>query len=1331
MDGSDLERLITQCKSSDVDARIDAVTKLQTAFESGIEISDTDTLVTVFKACLRHQNQHLTSATLSALPSLISLLTTRSNHQNSPQTASPTASTSSVSRSSSALDAYTVRQMLLAFLPAGGIIDKLGDKEKIRDKARQSLVLLGGMAFRCGSGSVLGKSRDKGPETPLMIFERLLRELGFGSKVWKVREQTLLTLVNIRRIHHLFPIRAYLPHLVETLEDNDSNVREIAKQSVVELFTGPGVTDAARADLKKEMSKKNVRKSIVEFILAKVLAGGGGLNSPVALSDAGSENGDVPSTAYVPPSIAIANKKPPPTTSSNGASKPSLAVASRPASRAALVSPLPTDSGVIGGSVGGSDVKPVYIASSRDLENEFAAMLKYFEGKETEHNWAAREKSIVRVRGMLKGDAHERFLETFLAGLKDGFLGASFKAAASLRTTVASHACSLYSELATSLGTALDPFCEQLYMHLIRMGSLTKKIIAQQSQATVTTIIVNTSAQPRIIVPLLWNTLQDKAIQTRVYAFGHMKTLLEVHATKSRHTFEAAGSVDILDKCLRKGLTDPNPGVRDISRQAFWTFESIWRDRGRAIFEVQDNVSKKALEKICPNPEALASSSAPTTPKPKKSSVAAAIAASRAKAKAIATAPPTLRHKATSGARSTTSPPANKSRATSPSLSSSTSGGSVRAISPISRVTSTGSPPRARIVSTGALSRSTSSGFIPQRETSRSKSPASPPSPTPDANSRRRISSPLVPSPSNSQSTFKRALQTALPASPPLSYSTLHPSPTPRPKLHDPAPLINRESLSIAGLHADEESLLLASNIPIPDDSDSEMDMDVDGDESINLISFSTPFEVYPPVAKSSGSFSPRSSSSKPGFSNALSTSTNSPPTGILPQPMVEDAMRARAEQAESAAQRLLELVEPDEDLAQTSTLPASLLLGTPEATPRVKTKTAVLGTKVTAVPPKTPVNRSAAILRKAALFQDSPAHNGSSTSVFDMIDSRNNQSDWWIRRMSVVDPIQVRNSGHRSDLRQELSSCIGRLEDGTADVQILKKLAILCKENPVNEPISPISPAFSDPSSPTPAFGASYSLPSLNSDLWTHDKTFDRQLNALTKFLDPSKSSEDLEYGLIVLWEMLENQAPLFEGREADVFSVLLRVRYCGHASVMQATTTFRDALTSRIEPVYGLTTMHACLRSFRDAPIPPSSSVDVRDGTFAFGLTTLGKFMLRLPAEVLEDELPRLRLTLSSALTDKSSDSSIVVREAAAASIIAAQLVIQDETHIFALLDGLPDDKKNLLAYLFDKHSSKDSGPPGQSAVDKLEKEIRRLDNRTSTPPRSVLAPSAFPPH
>ena len=86
------------------------------------------------------------------------------------------------------------------------------------------------------------------------------------------------------------------------------------------------------------------------------------------------------------------------------------------------------------------------------------------------------------------------------------------------------------------------------------------------------------------------------------------------------------------------------------------------------------------------------------------------------------------------------------------------------------------------------------------------------------------------------------------------------------------------------------------------------------------------------------------------------------------------------------------------------------------------------------------------------------------------------------------------------------------------------------------------------------------------------------------------------------------------------------------GRVQVMQATNLFRDTLTSRIEPVYGLTTLHAALRSFKDAPLSPGATTEIRDGTYAFGLIALGKFFLRLPAEVLEEELPRLRSTLIS---------------------------------------------------------------------------------------------------
>ena len=81
-----------------------------------------------------------------------------------------------------------------------------------------------------------------------------------------------------------------------------------------------------------------------------------------------------------------------------------------------------------------------------------------------------------------------------------------------------------------------------------------------------------------------------------------------------------------------------------------------------------------------------------------------------------------------------------------------------------------------------------------------------------------------------------------------------------------------------------------------------------------------------------------------------------------------------------------------------------------------------------------------------------------------------------------------------------------------------------------------------------------------------------------------------------------------------------------------MQATFTIRDAVATRVEPVYGLTTMHAILLAFRTEASPATAAATTKASTFAFGLIALGKFILRLPAEILEEELPRLKATIIS---------------------------------------------------------------------------------------------------
>ncbi len=68
---------------------------------------------------------------------------------------------------------------------------------------------------------------------------------------------------------------------------------------------------------------------------------------------------------------------------------------------------------------------------------------------------------------------------------------------------------------------------------------------------------------------------------------------------------------------------------------------------------------------------------------------------------------------------------------------------------------------------------------------------------------------------------------------------------------------------------------------------------------------------------------------------------------------------------------------------------------------------------------------------------------------------------------------------------------------------------------------------------------------------------------------------------------------------------------------------------LTSKLEPVYGLTTIHASLKGFHMAEPSSTADAEVKAATYAFGLIALGKFILRLPAEVAEEELPRMKIT------------------------------------------------------------------------------------------------------
>jgi CLIP-associating protein 1/2 len=222
-----------------------------------------------------------------------------------------------------------------------------------------------------------------------------------------------------------------------------------------------------------------------------------------------------------------------------------------------------------------ADIEPLYVHTQRELETKFQDMQQFFEGRETEHNWSPRDKSIRTIRRMLRGNAPEEFHSAFVSNvisMRDNIL----KVANTLRTTMSTNGCQLVQELYRSLGSAVDPMTEIMLQNFIKMSAATKVISGKNADATMETILSNCTFSHRLLHHI-WLTFGEKNMQTRCFAPGWLKVLMKKNATHKAHV-EHAGGIDLIEKCLKKGLEDANPKVRESTRSAFWTFAQIWPD---------------------------------------------------------------------------------------------------------------------------------------------------------------------------------------------------------------------------------------------------------------------------------------------------------------------------------------------------------------------------------------------------------------------------------------------------------------------------------------------------------------------------------------------------------------------------------------------------------------------------------------------------------------------------------------------------------------------------------------------------------------------------------
>ena len=456
------------------------------------------------------------------------------------------------------------------------LLERLGDsKERIRNLASQG--------FTDFWTSLASDVRSD--------LEKTVLESGLTNKNARTKETSLAWLNRMAKDYGLL-FRPYLSNMVACLEDADPGVRETAKSTIIDVVKGSDGTISARAvsDLKRQFQNHNVRKAMTTSILSQIEREQ--LSASMQSVDEYNPT-DMPQSrphTRVEGLRAVSNFSQNQSETTSGRTAPSHHVHSKsdttkdaitisyppkadPPRKDAVSTSFNEAETAPAPAATNEQVDPMYINSNRDLDDIYRIMEPHFEGKESEQNWLAREKDVNIMRRITKGNAPADYYTHYISGFK-GLLDGVLRTANSLRTTLSTKGCTLIQEVVRRVQSGLDPMAENILQNMIRLSGGTKKISAQNANLTVDAIIGNVSYHSSILQHV-WSACQDKNVQPRLYSSGWLSTMLNKHGRQ----MERGGGFEIVEKCIRKGLNDANPGVRESMRSTYWKFARVSPDK--------------------------------------------------------------------------------------------------------------------------------------------------------------------------------------------------------------------------------------------------------------------------------------------------------------------------------------------------------------------------------------------------------------------------------------------------------------------------------------------------------------------------------------------------------------------------------------------------------------------------------------------------------------------------------------------------------------------------------------------------------------------------------
>ncbi|MCJ1403770.1 suppressor of tub2 mutation [Xylographa trunciseda] len=435
--------------------------------------------------------------------------------------------------------------------------------------------------------------------------EQIIRDMALSGRSPRAKEAAMQWVVKTRE--NSLQIKAFVPKILDCLGDQEGSVRDTAKSTIIELFRN--LNDGAKNDLKKQVLQRDIQKSIITHIFTQLGIAETSDFAPTTSSYAqgritpaneklfGNSVSSVsaPSTSSLP-TVVPSKEKP----FSDNAIGIESTTRDRNASGTLTSASAPSIPAISASEMEAKKLDAIVVYSNRELEELFRDIHPHFEGKETEFNWNPREDNIIKLRRITKGNAPKDYTTTYLVSIK-GLLDGILKAVTSLRTTVSSNGCHLVQDIARTCGPGLDSMVEIILQPLLKLCGATKTIAAETANKTIDTIFAYVTYNMRILQHI-WSACQDKNVRPRSFATVWLKTIIDKHG-HHRNTLEHANGLDLIEKCIRHGLADANPEVRESTRATYWSYWGFWPDRSEVILNSLDAKQQARLLKDPSNPQ--------------------------------------------------------------------------------------------------------------------------------------------------------------------------------------------------------------------------------------------------------------------------------------------------------------------------------------------------------------------------------------------------------------------------------------------------------------------------------------------------------------------------------------------------------------------------------------------------------------------------------------------------------------------------------------------------------------------------------------------------------